>query len=185
MLDSDEFRHYIRSDSNTRIRQSIRYPESHRILSDRRILPDSIGSGVGFIHLGSSSASSISTEFSYRTNYQAFKPDELDEYLEADLPSEIVNENPLQFWSSELASSKFPVLKSFARKLFSIPATSSGTERLFSYSGIILNNRRQRLSPDKVDNMLVIRSARQVLKNVKQTDSTSKLLFSFVEYFYW
>ena len=125
----------------------------------------------------SSSASSISTEFSYRTNYQAFKPDELDEYLEADLPSEIVNENPLQFWSSELASSKFPVLKSFARKLFSIPATSSGTERLFSYSGIILNNRRQRLSPDQVDNMLVIRSARQVLKNVKQTDATSKWLF--------
>ncbi|CAM4824909.1 unnamed protein product [Rotaria magnacalcarata] len=107
----------------------------------------------------SSSASSISTEFSYRTNYQALKPDELDEYLEADLPSEIVNENPLQFWSSELASSKFPVLKCFARKLFSIPATSSGTERLFSYSGIILNNGRQRLSPHQVDNMLVIRSA--------------------------
>ncbi|CAM4815329.1 unnamed protein product [Rotaria magnacalcarata] len=107
----------------------------------------------------SSFASSISTEFSYRTNYQALKPDELDEYLEADLPSEIVNENPLQFWSSELASSKFPVLKCFARKLFSIPATSSGTERLFSYSGIILNNGRQRLSPHQVDNMLVIRSA--------------------------
>ncbi|CAF4156653.1 unnamed protein product, partial [Rotaria magnacalcarata] len=65
----------------------------------------------------SSSTSSISTEFSYRTNYQALKPDEFDEYLEADLPSEIVNENPLQFWSSELASSKFPVLKCFARKL--------------------------------------------------------------------
>ncbi|CAF2223410.1 unnamed protein product [Rotaria magnacalcarata] len=94
----------------------------------------------------SSFASSISTEFSYRTNYQALKPDELDEYLEADLPSEIVNENPLQFWSSELASSKFPVLKCFARKLFSIPATSSGTERLFSYSGIILNNRRQTIT---------------------------------------
>ncbi|CAF1628626.1 unnamed protein product [Rotaria magnacalcarata] len=107
----------------------------------------------------SSSTSSISTEFSYRTNYQALKPDEFDEYLEADLPSEIVNENPLQFWSSELASSKFPVLKCFARKLFSIPATSSGTERLFSYSGIILNNGRQRLSPHQVDNMLVIRSA--------------------------
>lgn len=122
----------------------------------------------------SSSASSLSTEFSYRTNYRAFKPDELDQYLEADLPSSIVKENPLNFWSSEFASSKFPLLKCLARKFFSIPATSAGTERLFSYSGIILNNRRQRLSPDQVDNMLVIRSARQVLSNVKQADLTNK-----------
>ncbi len=121
----------------------------------------------------SSSDSSVSTEFSYRTNYRAHKPDELDEYLEADFPSSIVQENPLQFWSSDLATVKFPLLKSLARKILSIPATSSGTERLFSLSGIILNNRRQRLSPDQVDNMLVIKSARQVLSKVKQADSTS------------
>ena len=92
----------------------------------------------------------------------------------AALPSTIVKENPLNFWSSEFASAKFPFLKCLARKLFSIPATSSGTERLFSYSGILLNNRRQRLSPDQVDNMLVIRSARQALTNVNQVDSKSK-----------
>jgi hypothetical protein len=120
------------------------------------------------------SSSSLSTEFSYRTNYQSFKPDELDQYLEADIPASIVNENPLQFWSTEFASCKFPLLKCLARRLFSIPATSSGTERLFSYSGLILNSRRQRLSPNQVDNMLVIRSARQVLTNVKQVDSTNK-----------
>lgn len=114
----------------------------------------------------SSSTSSISTEFSYRTDYQAFKPDELDEYLEANLSSSIVKEDPLEFWSSDFASSKFPVLKRLARQLFSIPATSAGTERLFSISGIILNERRQRLSPIQVDNMLVIRSARKVLSNV-------------------
>ena len=111
------------------------------------------------------SCSSLLTEFSYKTNYQAFKPDELDEYLEADLPSSIVKENPLEFWSSELASVKFPVLKQLARKLFSIPATSAGTERLFSYSGIILNNRRQRLSPSQLNNMLVIRSTRRLFKD--------------------
>ena len=116
----------------------------------------------------------FSTEFSYRTNYQAFKLDELDQYLEADLPSSIVKENPLNFWSSEFVSSKFPFLKCLARELFATPATSSGTERLFSYSEILLNNRRQRLSPDQVDNMLVIRSARQVLTNVNQVDSKSK-----------
>ncbi|CAF2470757.1 unnamed protein product [Rotaria sp. Silwood2] len=122
----------------------------------------------------SSSVSSLSTEFSYKTNYQAFKPDELDQYLEADLPSSIVKENPLQFWSGEFATSKFPLLKCLARKLFSIPATSSETERLFSYSGIILNNRRQRLSPDQVDNMLVIRRARKVLTTLKNNDSINK-----------
>ncbi|CAF1049622.1 unnamed protein product [Adineta steineri] len=117
----------------------------------------------------SHSNSSLSTEFSYRTNYRTLKPDELDLYLETDIPSTIVKENPIDFWSSEFAS-RFPRLKNFARKILSIPATSSGTERLFSYSGIILNSRRQRLSPDQVDNMLVIRSARQILSNIKQVD---------------
>jgi len=65
---------------------------------------------------------------------------------------------------------KFPRLKRLARKILSIPATSSGTERLFSYSGIILNSRRQRLSPDQIDNMLIIRSARKILPNIKQVD---------------
>lgn len=51
-----------------------------------------------------------------------------------------------------------------------IPATLSGTERLFSHAGIILNNRRQRLSLNQVDNMLVIRSARQILSNMKRDD---------------
>ncbi|CAF4649147.1 unnamed protein product, partial [Rotaria sp. Silwood2] len=37
----------------------------------------------------SSSESSLSTEFSYKTNYQAFKPDEFDRYLESDLSSTI------------------------------------------------------------------------------------------------
>ena len=115
----------------------------------------------------SSSSSSLSTEFSYRTNYRAHKPDELDQYLEANLPSSIVHENPLDFWSSELASVKFPILKRLARRILSIPATSAGTERLFSLGGIILTNRRQRLSPDQVDNMLVIRGTRQVLSKTK------------------
>ena len=51
----------------------------------------------------SSSSSSLSTEFSYRTNYRVHKPNELDQYLEADLPSSIVQENSLDFWSSDLA----------------------------------------------------------------------------------
>ncbi|CAF2126891.1 unnamed protein product [Rotaria magnacalcarata] len=117
-----------------------------------------------------SSASSLSTEFSYRTNYQAPKPDELDEYLESDINSSLVTDNPLHFWSIQLATIKFPVLKCLARKLYSIPATSAGTERLFSYSGIILNNRRQRLSPDQLDNILVIRGARKVLGHIQKSD---------------
>ncbi|CAF4208359.1 unnamed protein product, partial [Rotaria sordida] len=124
---------------------------------------------------------SFSTEFLYRTNYQSFKPDELDQYLGVDLSSSIVKGNPLHFWSNELASLTFSILKCLARKLFSIPATSSGTERLFSYSGMILNNRRQRLSLDQVDNMLIIRSARRVLLNVKQADSTNTRLVVFVQ----
>ncbi|CAF2031797.1 unnamed protein product, partial [Rotaria magnacalcarata] len=85
----------------------------------------------------------------------------MQEFLELIRRSQIIKDNPLHFWSSELASIKFPVLKCLARKLYSIPATSAGTERLFSYSGIILNNKRQRLSPDQLDNIHIIRSARK------------------------
>ena len=66
---------------------------------------------------------SLSTEFSYKKNYQVFKPDKLDQYLEADILSSIVNDNSLHSWSSDFASSKYPSQERLARKLFSIPAT--------------------------------------------------------------
>ncbi|CAF4812631.1 unnamed protein product, partial [Rotaria sp. Silwood2] len=81
--------------------------------------------------------------------------------------------NPLEFWSSDIAATKFPILQRIARKLHSIPATSAGTERLFSHSGLILTNRRQRLAPSQVDNMLLIRSARQLLLNSEKDSSTN------------
>jgi hypothetical protein len=43
-----------------------------------------------------------------------FKSDELDQYLEADLPVTIVKENPLNFWSSDFASTKFASVKCLA-----------------------------------------------------------------------
>ena len=69
----------------------------------------------------------LSGEFSYKINYQVFKSDELDQYLEVEIPSSIVNDNPLHFWPSDSAS-KYASLKRLARTLFSIPTTSSGTK---------------------------------------------------------
>ncbi|CAF1525859.1 unnamed protein product [Rotaria sordida] len=121
----------------------------------------------------SSSQSSLSTEFSYRTNYRASKPDELDRYLESNLSSTVVKSNLLEFWASDIATAQFPKLKRIARRLHSIPATSAGTERLFSHSGLILTSRRQRLAPSQVDNMLLIKSARQLLLNLNKDSSTN------------
>ena len=118
--------------------------------------------GIGRRH--SSSSLQLSNEFSYSIIYQALKPDEVD------ISSSVVKNNSLQFSSSELPSIKFPILKCLARKLYSIPATSAGTERLFSYRGIILNSKRQRLSSDQLDNIQVRRSARKVLGNIQKAD---------------
>lgn len=45
------------------------------------------------------------------------------------------------------------------KKLLTAPATSTAVERLFSAAGLIMEAKRNRLSPDTLDEMLFVREA--------------------------
>ena len=84
------------------------------------------------------------------------KRDELDRYLlfEFDKNKEITH--PLQFWKNH--ANKFPLLSRYTRSLLSMPATTVSVEREFSAAGWILNKQRSHLQPNKLENILLVRS---------------------------
>lgn len=59
------------------------------------------------------------------------------------------NSNLIQWWGSN--GSQFPMLQRVARKYLTVNATSTPSERLFSYAGNIVSKKRNCLRPDKVD----------------------------------
>ncbi|XP_055919485.1 E3 SUMO-protein ligase ZBED1-like [Eupeodes corollae] len=69
------------------------------------------------------------------------------------------NKNPLEFWEEK--RSLFPSLYKLAHKYLCIPATSVPSERLFSKAGLLCNERRNRLAPKKVDQILFLNSAKK------------------------
>lgn len=60
--------------------------------------------------------------------------------------------NPLLWWKS--SQEMFPKLAQMARDTYAVPATGSGVEREFSISGNIVNNRRNRLSPKTISDIM-------------------------------
>lgn len=71
----------------------------------------------------------------------------------------VVNEddkNLLLFWKEN--SNVFPKLAELARKTFMIPATSIASESNFSFAGLTMNNRRTNLKPEKLNQLLFLRS---------------------------
>ncbi|CAF2972666.1 unnamed protein product, partial [Rotaria sp. Silwood2] len=105
-------------------------------------------------------SSNESVEFEYSIK----KGDELDRYLLFELDKTKKQIEPLQFWKNH--SNRFPILSKYARSIFSIPATTTNVEREFSSAGFILNERRANLQPDKLDDILLVRSVeKQLYKN--------------------
>ena len=60
----------------------------------------------------------------------------------------------LQWWQSK--ASLFPRLAILAKQILAIPATSANSERNFSRAGLIVTNKRSKISPENVDDLLVI-----------------------------
>ncbi len=63
----------------------------------------------------------------------------------------------LGWWKNN--SSIFPLLSSLAHRIFSIPASSSSSERNFSAAGLTFNQRRTALKPSTVDAVLFLHNA--------------------------
>ena len=55
------------------------------------------------------------------------------------------------------SSNKFPTLSKIARVLLCVPATSVPSESLLSISGIIKNDQRNRLKPDILEMLNIIK----------------------------
>ena len=67
----------------------------------------------------------------------------------------------LQYWKRQ--SSSLPCLAAVARKLHSVPASSAKAERTFSEAGWLIEKRRTRLQPRKVDDILLARDNKDLL----------------------
>jgi hypothetical protein len=85
---------------------------------------------------------------------QSLEKTEIDLHL-ADETRIDNNMNVLTYLS--LSKSLYPNLCRIAKRIFSIPATNTSVERLFSHSGNTIPNHRTRLDADKVNNLLCIK----------------------------
>ena len=75
---------------------------------------------------------------------------EVDSYL----VSRETGDDVLDFWKCKAA--QWPCLARVAKSLLAIPATETSSERVFSMAGRTLEDRRSRLNPDTVDDLMFV-----------------------------
>ena len=61
-----------------------------------------------------------------------------------------------------------PLLSSIAKKVLTVPASSSKSERVFSCGGNIVTSKRNRLAPRKVENLVVIKENKAQIEEFKK-----------------
>ncbi|CAI6358189.1 unnamed protein product [Macrosiphum euphorbiae] len=64
------------------------------------------------------------------------------------------NQDVLQWWKERQIKS--PMMAKLAMRIFAIPATSAGSERAFSTSGRVIEERRTCLKGDTVESILFL-----------------------------
>ena len=93
-----------------------------------------------------------------RRKFNASRPVEkttqkiLERYI--NMEKEKRSTNPLRWWSEQEAV--MPELYTISRKYLNIPATSVPSERVFSKAGLICNQRRNRLSPKHINELIFL-----------------------------
>lgn len=75
--------------------------------------------------------------------------DELEKYWKEKV--KIHTDNPLNYWEK----SQFGKLKEIAAEVFSLSASSAGSERSFSYSGKILRKERYKMNPETISSLTI------------------------------
>ena len=74
--------------------------------------------------------------------------------------------NPLDYW--RLHQSKYLVLSLIARRYLAIPATSAPIERTFSIGSNIISKSRNRLEPETVKRIVLLKSWK--IKDLKELE---------------
>lgn len=87
---------------------------------------------------------------------RSFNQDEVDLYLSQHLDAQDLTMDVIDFWHKK--SKEWPKLSQYATFLLSIPATSASSERNLSHAGFTVSKLRTQLKPDKVDELLFIKS---------------------------
>lgn len=82
-----------------------------------------------------------------------YNSDELVDYLQYKCPVD-TNLDLIDWWNSR--RNDFPKLSKFALNIHSIPASSIPSERLFSTGGNLITEKRTRLNPDSIENILIL-----------------------------
>ena len=62
---------------------------------------------------------------------------------------------------------QFPLLAFLVRVLFTIPAASSKSEKVFSVAGRIVSPDRNRLAPELVENLVIMKCNLRLLREMK------------------
>jgi hypothetical protein len=81
---------------------------------------------------------------------------ELDLYFASDLPSK--SQSTLEWWCEKKSMEMMPYLSMIARRLFAIPGSAAMSERTWSTVGHIWSPLRNRLLPETVEMLTVLRS---------------------------
>jgi len=81
------------------------------------------------------------------------------------------DKNPLDEWRRG-AVHLCPWLGVLARRVLAIPATSAGTERLFSMAGNVMTQKRSRLTCDKMEELVHLH---QVCPQVREWEAVKKM----------
>lgn len=116
---------------------------SNEFVELRTASPDEKGSGLF--------AEFQDKKFSKKPKLQLNSFDiEIEKYLNG--CAAISDQNVLEFWKC----SDLKLMKRLARYILAIPASSATSERLFSTSGIILNERRTRLKSSNLEKILFL-----------------------------
>lgn len=65
----------------------------------------------------------------------------------------------------------FPTLTRIAKRVHGIPATSAPSERLFSSAGLIVTEKRSRLSASHVEDLVFLRNSWEAVEKIKSYEA--------------
>ena len=72
-------------------------------------------------------------------------------------PALAINENPLKWWARN--AHKYPLIANVARNVLAVPASSGPSERVFSQSGLVMTQRRNRLKPERLETLMFLKGS--------------------------